>query len=396
VIWNEPWKEQARQIVVPEMARITASAPSALRPKFYRTDSFYEFPSTGSRIYLTGINEDKGEGIRGRTAHEIVNDELGSWVDTEYVLNEVLRPLLLTTGGQMIDMGTPPEDLGHVWYERKAHAIAQGRFIQRTIDTVTTISERDKQDFMESMGGRNSTAVRRELYCEPVADEARLVIPEYQEIVHVIPDDSPRPAFFDAYVGIDLGFNDHTAGIFGYWDFADQCLVIEGEWLGKGKGSKDIADGFKGVEASLWDGKRPHLRVGDNDLQQLYDLEHEHKYAVTPTRKDDKLAAITALRLRFTRGRIKIKKRCESLRYQLKVGLWNERRTDFLRGEKTGHLDALDALIYLSRNVTETRNPYPKYGSDVSYATHYIPPQSSSEGTDLGALKKAFRPFQRG
>jgi hypothetical protein len=305
----------------------------------------------------------------------------------------------------MMDTGTPPEDLGHVWYKRKSDAIQQGRFIQRTIDAVDSIPDHEKEAFIESMGGRKSTAVRRELYCEPVADEQRLVIPEYVETTHDVPDDYPRPPYFDAYAGVDLGFNDHTAGIFGYWDFEAQCLVIEDEWLGRGQGSKAISDGFKGVEERTWgnvtraNGKieTPFgnlYRFGDNDLQQLYDLDHEHGYAINPTRKDDKLAAITALRLRFTRGQIKIKKRCKNLRYQLKVGLWNDRRTDFKRGEDTGHLDALDALIYLSRNVTETRNPYPKYGSEVQWHTHYIPP-TGSEG-DLSALKQAFRPFQRG
>lgn len=413
-LWCEPWKEQARNIVIREMERIQESCPTRLKAKFYRTDSFFEVPQTGSRIYLVGVNEDKGEAARGRTANRIVLDEHGSYREAEYIENEVFRPMLLTTGGEMVKIGTPPDDLGHFYYTAKAQAVQEGRFIQRTIDHVTTISDEEKGRFILAMGGANSPAVRRELYCEPVSDPERLVIPEYNPSLHDVEDDYERPPFYDGYVGIDLGLSDCNAGLFAYVDFLKRELVIDSEYVANGKNTAELVSAFRvqeklsfgtetcrcdlfapvvGPKLCLQHGPQPWLRVGDNEAQQLYDMQSLHGYTVVATRKDDKLAALNELRLLFGEGRIKIKKRCESLRYQLKVGLWNERRTDFQRGDKTGHLDAIDALIYLARNVNWTRNPYPQ-NVGVSLYTHFAPDLTISQAasTDraleesLGAL----------
>jgi len=390
--WCEPWKDQARKIVMPAMDALQETCPPAFRFKFYRTDSFYA-NRFDSKLYLLGVNEDKGESARGSFSNGITADELGSWAEPSYILNEVLRPQLLTTGGPLHELSTPPDDLGHFWYEEKARAINDGRFLQKTINDVDTISDAEKASMCAAVGGPQSPAWRREFLCEPVADPERLVIPEYDPNRHVIDNDTGRPAYFTPYVGLDLGFNDHTAALFGYFDFAAQTLIIEDELLVRGENSEQIANQAKAKEAALWGtlAKEP-FRVGDNDRQQLHDLLTMCNYAVLPTRKDDKLAAITALRLRFTQGKIKIKARCESLLYQLKVGLWNERRTDFLRGEKTGHLDAIDALIYLSRNVNEHLNPFPQYGPEVIPQTHWINPSGASS-EDADALSRAFRPL---
>jgi hypothetical protein len=386
VRWCEPWKEQARNVVIPEMETITASCPASIRPRFYRTDSFYEFPTTGSRIYLLGVNEDRGESARGSKANKVVRDEYGSWRDAKYISTEVLMPLLITTGGQMATLGTPPPDLGHDFYTEKKLAIPQARLIQRDFDTVEEIPASEKERFIQSMGGRQSTAVRRELYLEPVSDPEKLVIPEYNPDIHDLDDDTPRPPFFDAYDGIDLGFNDCTAVLFAYWDFLTATLVIDDELVVSGKNSKEISEAAHAKEKALWS-KEPYMRWGDNELQQLHDLSSIHGFHISPTAKDDKLAALNALRLRFQSGRIKIKKRCQSLRYQLKVGLWNDRKSDFQRGEKTGHLDAIDALIYLSRNISENRNPYPQNAGKSIY-THFLP-DTGSQGNDK-ALASVF------
>ena len=357
VLWLEPYKDQARKIVIPEVEKICQTAPHEFRPKFYRTDSFYEFPTTGSRIYLGGVNDDRAESVRGVTANEIVADELGSWIDVDYVMNEVLRPTLLTTNGELIEMGTPPRDLGHVWYDRKQVAIRDKRFIARDFDVPNHITQAQKESFIEEMGGRQSTAVRRELYLEPVADEEALVIPEFKVDNHV--KEVGVPDCFDSYVGADFGFNDNTAFLFGYYDFLKATLVIQDEVFVRAKNTKEIVEMCKNKEKELWDNRPVYLRVGDNELQQLHDMQTEHDYYVAPTRKDDKLSAINELRLRFTNNRILINPRCVNLIYQLKVGMWDERRKSFVRGEKTGHLDLVDALIYLNRNIAETRNPYP-------------------------------------
>lgn len=404
-LWCEPDKNQAREIVQPEITKLFKMAPRHMRPVWSTEDSFYWFPSTGnretaSRLKLRGVNHDRGDSARGPFANIIVADEYGFWRDPGYTIQEALAPQLQTTLGPLIKASTPPEDLGHAYYEDKVEAMVAGRFVQRVIYDNKSLSEQAFQSIVKDCKGVHTPAFRREYLCEPVSDPERLVIPEYDESVHDVPDDYPRPAHFDAYVGIDLGFNDNTAMLFAYVDFLKRELVIDDVLLVSGKNSKEITDSAKAKELSLWgrrldDGRispKPDSevdRVSDNDLQQIYDMQTLCSYFVRATAKDDKIAALNELRLLFTGARIKIKKRCGPLRYQLKVGLWNERRTDFQRGEKTGHLDAIAALIYLSRNVNWHHNPYPQYGVDVSHATHYIP-ESDSQGSEEKALEKAF------
>ena len=193
------------------------------------------------------------------------------------------------------------------------------------------------------------------------------------------------PEHYDSYVGIDLGLNDHTAILFAYYNFLDRSLVIEDEWVSNGKNTKEIVEAAKRREMQLFP-KTVYKRIADNEIQQLYDMQTMFNYYVEPTQKDDKLSAVNALRLRFTQRRIKIKKRCVNLRYQLKVGSWNDKRTSFMRGDKIGHLDTIDAAVYLNRGIVESRNPYPDL-SGGHITTHYIPVKDLPENKNQDVAK---------
>ena len=101
---------------------------------------------------------------------------------------------------------------------------------------------------------------------------------------------------------------------------------------------------------------------------------------------------ITGLRLRFGSNKIRINRRCKNLIYQLKVGIWNDRKTDYKRGEKTGHLDAIDALVYLNRNVNTTKNPYPQ-NVGISQFTHHIPEDKPFKKEENQSIINVFQPF---
>ena len=357
-LWCEPLKNQAREIVMPEINKIFAQLPEHERPVYSSTDSFYRLPN-GSIFKLRGVNEDKGESARGSFANLIVCDEFGSWRDAHYVVNEALRPQLLTTQGKFIFMGTPPRDLAHLYYSFKEDAIREQRFVQKLIYDNESLTPEQIEEACQAVGGPDSPAWKREYLCEAVSDPDRLVIPEYRPELHMVSDDYERPNFFTAYCGLDLGFNDKTFIAFGYFDFLKQELVIEDELCVSGKNSKEIVDAAKSIEHTLWgNGVKPD-RYSDNDLQQLYDMHSLYGYSCTPTAKEDKIGAINLLRLRFQSGKIKIKSRCTNLLYQLKVGLWKENRSDFEKNKETGHLDGIMALVYMNRNINERLNPVP-------------------------------------
>lgn len=393
--WCEPWKEQARKVVMTEVDQIFSSCPKKIKPKYYRTDSFYEFPSTGSRLFLLGINEDRGESVRGQRSNGITVDEHGSVVEYEYIINDVLMPMLLTTRGPLHKLGTAPRNLAHPYYEEKERAIREGRFYQGTIEVVDTISEEEKQILCQAAGGPNSPTWLREYMCQPVSDPEMLVVPEYTEDRCDLPDDHPAPPFFETYVSGDNGVDDNTAILFAYHDFERDWIVVEDEFITRGKPTAEIVVAAKEKEKTRWKEQKPYRRVYDADKQVLVDMISTHKYTVYAPEKSDKVAALNALRVRIRDGRFKIKKRCTNLRRQLKMGLWkDDKHLDFERSEALGHLDGVAAAIYLNRSVIITRNPYPQ-DAGVSLYTHAFPARQSALQPDELALANALVPPRR-
>lgn len=390
--WCEPWKSQAREIVMPEMEKIFSSAPKYLKPVFISTDSYYLFPN-GSKIKLRGVNDDKGNSARGPASEIIVADEFGFWSHAEYIVNSALRPQLLTTKGQFLFASTPSDDLDHAYYIHRDHAFRENRFIQKTIYENESLTEEEIEKAANEVGGKDSISWRREYLCEAISDPERLVIPEYRDDLHLITGDYSRPTYYTPYVGIDLGFNDNTFAVFAYYDFKEATLVVEEELCVSGKNSREISEAAKAIEEKYWGSLKPQ-RWCDNDLQQIHDLNTLCGYLVYATKKDDRLAAINSLRLKFQMGKIKIHERCKNLIYQIKVGLWNSSRKDFERGERIGHLDGIAALVYLNRNINERQNPYPQIPEGVTRETHYIP-NELSQSSDHRELAKAFNRFGR-
>lgn len=394
--WCEPDKNQAREIVMPEMEKIYASSPKHMRPRFVTTDSYFLLPN-GSRLKLRGVNHDKGDSARGPASDYIVADEFGFWRDSEYIVDSALSPQLDTTDGQFIIASTPSDNLDHPYYAYRERAVRDLRFIQKTIHENESYSKEKIEELCRERGGKDSISWKREYLCEAISDPERLVIREYDPLLHDIPDDHGRPAYFTPYVGVDLGFNDNTFIVFGYFDFERTTLVIEDELCVSGKNSQEIASAAKEIEARLWPelaehGVKPY-RFSDNDLQQIHDLHSLCGYTLQPTAKDDKMAAINGLRLRFGSGKILIKKRCTRLRNQLRVGLWKENRKDFERGKEIGHLDGIMSLVYLNRNISEGINPFPTLAAGVSRQTHFIP-ENLRPGARNAAWEKSFMPYK--
>lgn len=392
VRWCEPFKEQCRKIVMPEMDKLQRTIPEKLKYKYYTTDSFYENPM-GSRIFLVGVNEDKGESARGPFAHVIVADEFGSWREAEYVRSEALMPQLLSTNGKFGIIGTPPRDPGHPYWILRDKAIRKKRFVQKVIwDAVPELYSRTQVvEMAEEYGGEDAIAWRREFMCEQVQDPRLVVIPEWSE-KNIVDDDYPRPEFYDVYMAGDSGFDDNTALLFGWYDFAKNEIVIEQDFIDSGLTTREVIMKAKKIEEDLWKDsvsgqqKVPVRRTYDADKQLVYDIMIDHKYAVMPARKEDKIAAIHELRTEVGAVRFKVKRRCTGLIRHLKEGIWkDDRHSDFARSDGLGHLDGIAAAVYFNRHVDRSRNPMPA-NHGLRRETHFINPRSIPRDENAGRL----------
>jgi hypothetical protein len=396
--WCLPFKNQAREIVMPEIDKLQKWTPEHLKFKYQTTDSVYNGPG-GSRFYLRGVNEDRGESARGPAANIIVCDEYGFWKDAKYIVDSVLDPQLEKQEGQwLIKASTPPPDLGHIYYEERERAAKLGRLITKTIYDNESLSPHELQEIIDEAGGVDSPAFRRERLCEPVSDPRMLIIPEWNDEFNIVDDDYPRPEYFTPYVGGDSGADDNTAILFGYYDFNKNEKVIEAEYVINGRTTAEIVGVAKEIEKTLWDDKPPKKRVYDADKQLIFDIFLDHKWPVQMPDKADKIASIHDLRVEVQARRFKVKRRCTNLARQMKVGMWrDDKHQDFQRSEGLGHLDCIAAALYFNRSIDLKLNPVPQ-NLGLGRGTHIIHPSHAvRRDSTEDALSKVFgRSSKRG
>ena len=393
--WCFPNKNQAREVLGAEIAKLQKNCPDELKFTYQTTDSVYIGPN-GSKLYIRGVNEDRGDSARGAASNIIVCDEYGFWNEPDYIVREVLFPQLENQEGQwLIKASTPPRNLGHRYYVEREEAIRKNRFIQKVIYDNEALSPEELQTIIEESGGLESPGFRRERLCEPVSDPELLIVPEWSDS-NAVSNDYARPRFFTPYVGGDSGADDNTAVLFGYYDFELDETVIEEELVVNGRTTREIVELCKAIELNLWGDVKPKRRVYDAPKMLIFDIFKDHKWSVQMPQKDDKIAAIHGLRTQVGARKFKVKEKCKNTIRQLKVGMWrDEKHLDFERTEGLGHLDAIAAAVYFNRTIDRKLNPIPQ-NFGLSRETHHIQPKSAvSPGTQEHAVHQAFAPKVR-
>jgi len=386
-------QKSLRKIVQPNMRALHETCPFDLRPAWNTMDSCYRYHN-GSEIHLAGANDGHADDSRGQRAHLCIVDEAGFVDDLDYLVGSVLLPQTLTTGGKVILISTPPVTPAHAFIAEVELAIGRGTHILSTIDDCTHLSDRQKSDLIAELGGRTSTKARRELWCEHIVDEERAVVPEFDDARRsAIVSPIPPATYEQPTVAIDVGFEDLTAILFGYWHFTTARLHIQAEVMIKRGRTDQVADAIRMKEEELW-GKNENLpgpvRWSDTDLRLIADLGELHDLGVTPTAKDDKEAQVNALRMLVKEDKLRIDPSCVMLIGTLRTAVWNKARTSFERLREYGHADALDALIYLHRNVDRYSNPYPGIPAGATWQTHQLRNIKDPGQQDSEALKRLF------
>jgi hypothetical protein len=250
--------------------------------------------------------------------------------------------------------------------------------------------------------GEKDDDFRRECLNEIIMSGINSIIPEFNdETEGEIVTEWKRPPFCDKYVSMDIGFKDLTVVLFAYYDFINGVTVIEDELVMNGieMTTEVLADAIKKKERELWtdpvtkEQADPYIRISDNNLIVINDLQRLHGLTFIATQKDNKEAQVNNLRMEISNFRIYINPRCKTLVRHLKYASWNKQRTGFARSPDAGHYDAVDALIYLVRNIQKSHNPYPK-GYNLSMlgpaSSLFLSPSYSENNSDYGDFKNLF------
>lgn len=386
------------------MREILKDCPREIKPKFNSQDNIYFFVN-GSELQLAGSDNGNADGLRGGSSSLCVVDEAGFASDLDYLIKSILLPTTLTTKGKIVLASTPPREPGHEFTAIAQAAREKGTLIERTVYDNPRISAEDLESIIaEYPGGRDDIQFKREYECVFLVSEQDAVIPEFtRELEEELVCEVPRPAFYDSYLGMDIGFRDLTVGILAYWDFREARLVIEDTFSLKGTAmtTDRLATIIREKEDQTWidpvtlTTNPTYLRVSDNNLILINDLYKLHGISVIPTKKDNFEAALNNVRLWLQQKKIIIHPRNKELLAHLRNATWNKSRNDFTRSSTFGHFDFVAALIYLVRNINTKRNPYPP-GYDFNHIMEdnrfYRDKDVNKESGFKAMLKKTFNP----
>lgn len=371
-----PRKGMVKTILQPIMREIFKDCPKEMQPEFKYNDYMYVFPN-GSQIQMAGTDNGHHESLRGGAAHLWIVDEAGSCDQLTYVVNTILAPTTDTTGGRGIIASTPGVSPDHEFNsEFYKPAEFKGELIKYTIYDSPLISKAKLQSIINRYPLKEKDPeFRREYLVEVVGGGELSIVPEFTEQLEArIVKEVERPPFYDAYVSMDIGGADLTVLLFAYHDFRNNRTVIEDELVFHKKSDKFIEkfriDGLAAaitkMEQNLWTNplsgefKPPYLRIADNNnIILLNDLTYQYNIQFIPTRKDNREAALNTMRVKLAEERIIIHPRCKTLIFHLRNGMWSKNKKDFSRTSLHGHWDAVPTLMYLIRNIQETKNPYP-------------------------------------
>lgn len=405
-----PTKTQVNNNVRPIFRQILNDCPEELQPRFDKQTYIYFFPN-GSEIQLAGSDAGHAEKLRGGDSDLFFIDEAGSCSDLGYVIKSILLPTTLITRGRGVLASTPPRESEHEFLGYIEEAKSRGSLIVKTIDDNPRITQQEKEDLIEELGGIDSDECKRECYCIIIKDSKTSVLPDFTPALAAeITKEWPRPPYFDAYEAMDTGGKDFTVILYGYYDFRADKVIIEDETVldfqAPNTNTKTLAIDVNTKEKALWTNhitkeyKKPFKRVSDIDYLFLNEIRvqstllfpTEQWISFDLAKKDDKNSAINRLRIMLNSKKIIINPRCVTLLRHLDNVKWNKNKDKFARSADNGHYDAVDALIYFIRHIEYKKNPYPA-SYDMNLNGLFVPnPQVFREktGGNFEVFRKIF------
>lgn len=340
--------------------------------------------ANGSRAQIAGVNGGQEDRLRGRECDLFIVEEASTIDRLRYLVQSVAMPQVLTTGGKVILIFTPPQSPDHESVQYLTEAEARGTLFLRTIYDAPHVTQEQIEQIAADCGGVESTTFRREFLCEVVTDETRAIIPEFQREEPHIVQEHERPEYYVPIVAMDLGYHDLTVAVCGYYDFKADLDVITHEAVFQHSTSAEINAGVAEIELEAFGpGVTPRRYVDAPpivvaDLRRLrgWTASDEASGKAAPwseVRKDDVDASINALRVRVRRRRVRIHPRCKTVIAHMRHGIWNKARTSFARSDEHGHYDGIDACRYFERHVDRHTDPYPLIDPNARRETHRIP-----------------------
>ena len=366
-----PTLKQTVSITTPLLKKITEDAPKGL---IKRTKSESRWNISNGSTLLVGGFDSIAESLRGMELAEIYLEETGlATPDSDeynYILYSILLPTLMHSRGRLVHLTTPSRIIDHPLHiETLPKCRMNSAFYLYSIEQNPLLSKADIEKEIESLGGRDSVAVKRELFCEIVRDDSITVVTTFSELKHVASPIEPSHQL-TYFVGGDLGYTkDKSAFVLGGYDHnLGKVLCLDEVFFEPETPSKKIVDAL----SDRWSEYKPTYIV-DIQGNTRTDMSGLGLSTVTPI-KDKFDSTITYIRNEFYKDAVLIDSKCTMLIETLRSGIFNKLKTDFKRTTALGHLDMLMALVYLLRSVDKTTDLRPKPSRENIFTPNVVPP----------------------
>lgn len=351
---------QAELVIGENIDPVLRDCPDHLRPKYRAKHMIYEFPTTGSTIWLAGAdNRRNADRLRGTGANKVKLDECGFFYEFDYLLKSVLVPQLFTTDGTIWYLSSPSTLPSHPAMGKYAECEGRGDSVSFDVWITEPWYGRERiLEFAEEVGGEESEVWIREFLAKPIPDSTIIVVPEFRKNKATLVCPWNRPKWFKRYTIADFGFDDLTSVVFAYYDYEAGRIVIEDELYRQHEGSISITNEVRKKEIDLWGASAPIDRFADAPLQMIADIHDATGIMWAPVRKDDFDSSLNVLRMDCYRGVFAINPKCTETIAHLMNATWaNASKKDYARQAPYGHFDGLDSTRYLSRHVDRQTNP---------------------------------------
>lgn len=372
-----PTKDMVETIILP-MIEVSilenGNCPQDLKPKYNKSKKCFVF-SNGSMIQIAGSEKGNIESLRGTFCHIGILDEAQDITGLRNAISSVIAPTTLTTNGKILISGTPPKDTDHEFIEYIESAEANGTLVRRTVWDNPRLTKQQIQDQIDIIGGEDKEEFQREFLCKIIKSKTRSVLPEVtDELLASITKTWPRPAYYHSYTGMDVGGKDWTVVLFGYYDFLNHKIVIEDEYAVAGSEMKlpVLSNNIEVKELDLCtspltgEHTKIRKRVSDHNLVVINEIKRISQYKIhfELADKREKMVNINKLRTLLDGEQIIINPKCVTLLRHLKNVKWasETNKDDYARSGDGGHYDAVDALLYTVKAMSQDMesNPFPK------------------------------------
>lgn len=379
VIVGPEVKQQIR-IVHQILGLLTGDAPSGFVRKLRSNN---EIAVGDNHIVIAGFNRDSIERLRGLRFTRAYLDEARNCksLDFLYGIQDILIPTLGHANGTFRIGSSTPDELDHplITYVAPKAELNQTHFVY-TIDDNETLTEPQKARLIDELGGRESEACQRELYCVRIRPRSRVALPDYRFFWDEPSDDARQYGNWIIF-GDCGGTTDKTWLGLGFYDHPTARLyVLEERFFDANTVSAEHAQAVGEFMTKIPEGITPRIRIDMPGLL-LVDFQKTHRIDVRNPVKPEFHQSLNQLNLAFRSNRIAIHPDCRNLKLCCEYGLLNPKRTDFERSDSFGHCDPLAGLKYGWLSCDKETNTWPVVRLNTNQIRR---PQAQSKG--IGAL----------